>query len=270
MAEKSGPRREIEEHDWLSGLRLAFGSPEKRTAEKETADPPPAAGPASRYELRDELARDAASVLLRARDLEVDRDVALRVLGGDGHEDESAVRRFLEEAQVGAQLQHPAILPVFGLGVLEDGRAYVASKLVEGEPLARLLARKERTERLLGVLEQAAQAVAYAHARGVAHGSLDARKIHVGAHNEVVISGWDRAVRANWDAHRIDADVRALRELLETVLEKKLSGKLETAGAIARGIVRHLARRESRAREAEIEAARVRVRAERERERAVR
>jgi tetratricopeptide (TPR) repeat protein len=252
---------------WEPGIRHAFrkarilGNREPPVEEPE---------PLSRYEIHDELARDTASVLHLARDREVDRDVTLRVLGGDGNGDRTSVRRFLEEAQVGAQLQHPGILPVYGLGLLEDGRAYVASKIVEGKTLAGLMESKENRERLLAVLEHAAHALTYAHARGVAHGSLDATRIHVGTHKEVVISGWERAVRASWDAHRIEADVEALLDLLETVLGKTLNGNLKSAGAIARAIGRHLAGRETRVRKAELAAASARVRAQREKTRVVR
>jgi tetratricopeptide (TPR) repeat protein len=222
----------------------------------------PAAGTPSRYELRAELSRQSESVVIRARDLEVDREVALRILDDA---EVGAVRRFLEEAQVGAQLQHPGILPVYGLGLLEDGRAFVASKLVEGTTLAEFIEREENPEHILSALEQAAQAVAYAHARGVAHGTLDASRIHAGAHGEVLVSGWDRAVRTNGDEKLVRKDVRALATLTEKALGKRINGNLQSAGMIARAIGKHLANREARIRESEIAAAEARVQAQRER-----
>src|SRR5262249_835712 len=96
-------------------------------------------------------------------------------------------RRFLEEAQVGAQLQHPGVVPVYDIGRFGD-RPFFTMKLVKGHSLAQLLAQREQpTEdrpRLLGVALQVCQALAYAHAKGVIHRDLKPANVMVGAFGE--------------------------------------------------------------------------------------
>src|SRR5262249_8951511 len=108
-------------------------------------------------------------------------------------------RRFVDEARVGSQLQHPAIVPVYELGEFADGSPFLTMKLVEGKTLAALL--KERSKRpaaepgadvshFLGIFEQVCQAMAYAHARGVVHRDLKPANIMVGAFGEVQVMDW--------------------------------------------------------------------------------
>ena len=80
-------------------------------------------------------------------------------------------RRFVEEAQIGGQLQHPGVVPVYELGRFPDRRPFFTMKLVKGRTLADLLARPARpgrttSARFLAIFEQVCQTVAYAHARG--------------------------------------------------------------------------------------------------------
>ena len=84
-----------------------------------------------------------------------------------------AAVRFLEEARITGQLQHPAIPPVHDIGKLPDGRPYLVMKLIKGETLAELLARESADRgRFVLVFAQVCQAVAYAHARHVIHRDL--------------------------------------------------------------------------------------------------
>ena len=77
------------------------------------------------------------NVLVRDKDLK--RDIALKVLRPEYADHEDVVQRFVEEAQVGGQLQHPGIVPVYGIGMQEDGRPSFAMKLIKGQTLAELL-----------------------------------------------------------------------------------------------------------------------------------
>jgi serine/threonine-protein kinase len=156
--------------------------------------PPPGAG---RYQVLGELARGGMGVVLMARDPDLGRDLAVKVLREELCGRPAAVRRFVEEAQVGGQLQHPGCVPVHELGALPDGRPYFAMKLVRGRTLAALLA--ERPEpahdlpRFLRIFEQVCQAVAYAHSRGVVHRDLKPSNVMVGAFGEVQVMDWGLA-----------------------------------------------------------------------------
>src|SRR5262249_40937307 len=107
------------------------------------------------------------------------------------------LRRFVEEAQVGGQLQHPGIVPVYDVGRLDDGRPFIAMKLIHGRTLAALLAEradpKQDLPRLVGVFAQVCQTLAYAHSKGIIHRDLKPGNIMVGAFGEVQVMDWGLA-----------------------------------------------------------------------------
>jgi serine/threonine-protein kinase len=106
-------------------------------------------------------------------------------------------RRFVEEAQISGQLQHPGIAPVYALGQLGDGRPYFSMKLVKGQTLAKLLATRtepgQERPGFLKVFEQVCQTLAYAHSRGVIHRDLKPANVMVGAFGEVQVMDWGLA-----------------------------------------------------------------------------
>jgi serine/threonine-protein kinase len=105
------------------------------------------------------------------------------------------VRRFLEEAQIEGQLEHPGVVPVYEVGLAGDGRPYFTMRLVGDRTLASLLAQASAGDRwrLLAVFGQLCDTVAYAHARGVVHGDLTPRNVLVGAFGEVQLVDWGSA-----------------------------------------------------------------------------
>ena len=91
---------------------------------------------AGRYQVLGEIARGGMGVVLRARDVDLGRDLALKVLQARHLGDPGVVDRFIEEARISGQLQHPGIVPVHELGTLADQRPYFTMKLVKGRTLA--------------------------------------------------------------------------------------------------------------------------------------
>ena len=150
-----------------------------------------------RYLLRGEIARGGMGAIIRGRDVDLGRDLAIKVLLESHQDNPEVVRRFVEEAQIGGQLQHPGVVPVYELGTFPDRRPYFAMKLVKGRTLASLL--RERTDpaqdlpRFLGILEQASNTMAYAHARGVIHRDLKPSNVMVGSFGEVQVMDWGLA-----------------------------------------------------------------------------
>src|SRR6476646_1362511 len=114
-------------------------SGEARPARAPSEEVPAAVGDAGRYQLHGEIARGGMGVVLKGRDVDLGRDVAVKVLLERHLDRPEMVRRFVEEAQIGGQLQHPGIVPVYELGRLPDGRLYIAMKLIRGRTLAELL-----------------------------------------------------------------------------------------------------------------------------------
>jgi serine/threonine-protein kinase len=155
----------------------------------------PSAG--TRYRIDGEIARGGMGSVLKGRDPDLGRDVALKVLREEFRGNVDMVRRFVEEAQIGGQLQHPGIVPIYEMGVFGDRRPYFAMKLVKGDTLAKLLdGRAEPSEglpRFLGIFESIAQTVAYSHARGVIHRDLKPSNVMVGSFGEVQVMDWGLA-----------------------------------------------------------------------------
>jgi eukaryotic-like serine/threonine-protein kinase len=150
-----------------------------------------------RYQIVGEIGRGGMGSVLKGRDPDLGRDLAIKVLLEKYHDDPEITRRFVEEAQIGGQLQHPGIVPVYEVGSFDDRRPYFTMKLVKGRTLAALL--KERTDpardlpRFLGIFEQVCQPMAYAHARGVIHRDLKPSNVMVGAFGEVQVMDWGLA-----------------------------------------------------------------------------
>jgi tetratricopeptide (TPR) repeat protein len=135
--------------------------------------------------------------VLRAHDPDLERPLAVKVLLGKHQGNAPLERRFLEEARLTGQLQHPAIPPVHEVGRLDDGRPFFAMKLIKGHTLARLLERRqgpgEELPRWLGVFTAVCQGVAYAHSKGVIHRDLKPANVMVGAFGEVQVMDWGLA-----------------------------------------------------------------------------
>ncbi len=91
-----------------------------------------------RYQLFGEIAHGGMGAVLKGRDPDLGRDLAIKVLLAEYHDDPEVVRRFVEEAQIGGQLQHPGIVPVYELGQFADHRPFFTMKLVQGSTLATL------------------------------------------------------------------------------------------------------------------------------------
>jgi serine/threonine-protein kinase len=155
------------------------------------------AGTAGRYEVLGEIGRGGMGAVLQGRDMDLQRDVALKVLLEARQARPELRQRFVEEAQIAGQLQHPGVAPVYELGTFADGRPFFSMKLVKGRTLAALLGeRKEPTEdlpRLVGIFLQVCQTLAYAHARGVIHRDLKPANVMVGAFGEVQVMDWGLA-----------------------------------------------------------------------------
>ncbi len=139
------------------------------------------------YSVSREIARGGMGVVYAAHDPTFDREVAVKVM----HPGQDA-ERFVIESKVTAQLPHPGIPPVYALGVLTDGRPFLAMKLIEGRTLADELKGGD-LPRLLGIFEQICRAVGFAHARGIIHRDLKPANVMVGAFGEVQVMDWGLA-----------------------------------------------------------------------------
>jgi eukaryotic-like serine/threonine-protein kinase len=132
-----------------------------------------------KYRLERLMGRGGMGAVYRARDMRLDRHVAIKVVRPDLVANPEARRRFRREAQIVAQLQHPAIVAVFDYGTLDEGSAYLVMELVRGEDLRRMLAREGRLAppRAVPILTTVCGAIEAAHRQGVLHRDLKPENI---------------------------------------------------------------------------------------------
>src|SRR6478609_11780035 len=124
----------------------------------------------AQYRIDDEIGRGGMSIVYRAQDLRLNRQVAVKVLPPDLALDQAIRTRFTREAQTSAQLSHPHIVPIYDVGE-RDGIAYFVMALVTGGSLATHLVREPRqpVDEVRRILSEVADALGYAHLRGVIH-----------------------------------------------------------------------------------------------------
>ncbi|MBX3247493.1 MAG: protein kinase [Myxococcales bacterium] len=154
-----------------------------------------------RYELDEELGRGGMGRVVLARDRHLGRDVAMKellvqALQPDAAMSVGAVTRFLREARITGQLEHPSIVPVHELGQREDGTIYYTMQRIRGRSLARALreaATLAERLKLLGHFRDVCEAVAYAHSRGVVHRDLKPENVMVGEFGETLVVDWGLA-----------------------------------------------------------------------------
>ena len=156
-----------------------------------------------RFQLHAELGRGGMGRVLEARDPELRRSVAVKVIIDPSRVTEAQLARFVAEAQITSQLEHPNIVPVYDMGATSTGEVYFVMKKVEGRSLRQVLtalrdgdeattAEFPRTK-LLHAFIQVCNAVAYAHDRGVLHRDLKPDNVMLGPFGEVLLMDWGLA-----------------------------------------------------------------------------
>lgn len=131
------------------------------------------------YELESAVGEGGSGVVYRARDLRLDRRVAVKVLADALRDDELAWGRLLREARLASQLNHPQIAAIYDLGE-DDGRAYIVMEYVDGLPLAELISDGGMPmTQVVQYGSQIAGALGFAHQRGIIHGDLKGSNILV-------------------------------------------------------------------------------------------
>jgi serine/threonine-protein kinase len=163
--------------------------------------------PVGRYRVLRPHAKGGLGEVFVAHDEELNREVALKeIQQRHAHSPESRAR-FLLEAEITGGLEHPGVVPVYGLGAYADGRPFYAMRFIRGDNLKEAIARFHEADapgrdpggralalrKLLGRFVDVCNAVAYAHSRGVLHRDLKPGNVMLGKYGETLIVDWGLA-----------------------------------------------------------------------------
>ncbi|MBM3876133.1 MAG: hypothetical protein FJ386_05360 [Verrucomicrobia bacterium] len=155
------------------------------------------------FEIKNVIALGGMGAVLSAEDKNVLRTVALKVMLPGAALSEEKVQRFVTEARITGQLEHPNIVPLYEMAVTADGTLFYTMRMVGGRTLSQILTdiRNNDTDtvakfplgQLLTIFQKVCDGVAYAHSRGVIHRDLKPDNIMVGDYGEVLVMDWGLA-----------------------------------------------------------------------------
>lgn len=161
-----------------------------------------------RYEALGELGRGGAGEVLRVYDRALERLVALKTLRPELQNDRVMLARFVHEAQIVAQIEHPAIVPVYDIGRLPDGRWYLTMKEINGRTFREIIANLHRARgagafvptedgwtlrRAVEAMRTVCEAAGFAHSKSVIHRDIKPDNVMVGSYGEVYLLDWGLA-----------------------------------------------------------------------------
>ena len=156
-----------------------------------------------KYKVITTINRGGMGVILQARDLRIRRTVAMKVMNTKHQFSRENALRFIDEAQITGQLDHPNIVPVHELGIDEQGEMFYTMKFVKGTTLDDVLrgirtGRQKSIEKyhltaLLTIFQKVCDAVAFAHSKGIVHRDLKPENIMIGSFGEVLVMDWGLA-----------------------------------------------------------------------------
>lgn len=156
----------------------------------------------ARYEILELIGEGGMGAVYLAHDRELERDVALKVLRTPTPSFDDR-ERILREARILASLEHPGIVPVHDVGVLQDGRLFYVMKRVKGGRFDDFVRGEHSRTELLRAFLQVCDAVSFAHANGVVHRDLKPQNIMLGAFGEVLVLDWGVA---KWQEELVGPD----------------------------------------------------------------
>jgi serine/threonine-protein kinase len=171
----------------------------------EGAVRPPVVG--QRFQILRPHARGGLGEVFVALDQELRREVALKEIQQQYADDPERRARFVLEAEVTGRLEHPGVVPVYGLGTYPDGRPFYAMRFIRGESLQDAITRFHQADgpgrdpgerelqfrQLLGKLVALCNAIAYSHSRGVLHRDLKPANVMLGPYGETLVVDWGLA-----------------------------------------------------------------------------
>jgi eukaryotic-like serine/threonine-protein kinase len=175
-----------------------------------------------RFQARELLGQGGVGEVWRAQDVAIEREVAIKRLRSTAPR-ENDIRRFIREAKLQGQIEHPAVVPVHDLGQGPDGHPYFVMRRIRGQTLKEILEQLARDRedqprysrrKLLTAFSSVCLAVHYAHSQGVIHRDLKPENVMLGDFGEVYLLDWGVAMRlASTESEGIAEPLDSGREL---------------------------------------------------------
>ncbi len=203
-----------------------------------------------RYELAHQLGEGGVGEVIKARDNDIDRDVAIKRLRPEMQGSHATILRFAEEVRTVGKLEHPNIVPIHDVGIHANGEYFFVMKYVEGETLETIIEKlaagdpayhrkydfERRVEIMMGILE----AIAYAHSKKMIHRDIKPANVMIGPYGEVMVMDWGlaREIRGPEplkDLAASPADVSGPKKLFQTQLGTLLGTPAYMSPEQARG-----------------------------------
>jgi WD40 repeat protein/serine/threonine protein kinase len=184
----------IRQRETVSGFRssLPVKSRHVRERRKAGAEPPKTLADVPDYELLDIIGEGGMGVVYAAHQSSIARTVAVKMLKPSAKIREEQRDKFISEAVVTGELDHPNIVPIYDLGSNDEGALFYSMKRVRGTPWDKAINQKQLDENL-SILLRVADAVAFAHAGGVIHRDLKPENVMLGDYGEVLVMDWGLA-----------------------------------------------------------------------------
>lgn len=212
------PRIDLQNEDDGASRHREPGSRTPTSVEEFVKRLSPTLEGGGRYEIKQDVASGGMGTIYRVWDADLRRNLAMKVMhgrkspvtegSGGAPVDPERLGRFLEEAQITGQLDHPGVVPVHDLGIDSSGKCYFTMRFVRGRELKEVLdlgrAAKDGWTRtkVLGVILKVCEAMAYAHSKGVVHRDLKPANVMVGRFGETYVMDWGLArVLGRRDSH---------------------------------------------------------------------
>jgi serine/threonine-protein kinase len=218
-----------------------------------------AASDGQRFRVLRPHAQGGLGAVFVALDAELHREVALKQILGHHADDPISRQRFLLEAEITGGLEHPGVVPVYGLGTYGDGRPYYAMRFIRGDSLKEAIDRVHADEslqkdpgrralelrKLLRRFTDVCNAIAYAHSRGVLHRDIKPGNVIVGKYGETLVVDWGLAKAVGRADPGAVPDERTLvpsssRSLAETLPGSALGTPAYMSPEQAEGDLEHL------------------------------
>jgi WD40 repeat protein/serine/threonine protein kinase len=192
----------IRQKETVSGYRssLPVKSRYVREKRKAGAPPPQTLAEVPDYELLDIIGEGGMGVVYAAHQSSIARTVAVKMLKPSAKVREEQRDKFISEAVVTGELDHPNIVPIYDLGSNDEGALFYSMKRVRGTPWDKVIFTKQLDENL-SILLRVADAVAFAHAGGVIHRDLKPENVMLGDYGEVLVMDWGLARITTQFAH---------------------------------------------------------------------